>query len=256
MAFNPQGTGYPQLLPEDAIYSNSVAKKFKLGMLALDINGNEYRYIQAVEGLAVGELVTPTVPATWDSTIVIDGAVAVDDAVIRIDRLTTAMTANEYEDYFVCQAPATAKGFLHRIKGHPAIAASTGDGDLSLAHPAMEIFADGTALLIYQPYRMELTDAGLEQIRGVAIGTITTDYYGFVQVSGYVNGVLCDGSNGAAVVAGEPITPYGTDPGQGQGVDASTPAEADFNEYLSPLVALEASAIDAGYVPALFIRRV
>ena len=42
----------------------------------------------------------------------------------------------------------------------------------------------------------------------------------------------------------------------GQGVDASTPAEADFNEYLSPLVALEASTVDAGYVPALFIRRV
>ncbi len=255
MPFNPKGTGYPQLLPESAIFSNSETAKYPLGMLALDVNGNEYRYVQAVETLDVGELVTPTVPATWDTTIVIDGAVAVGDAKIHIDTITTAMDPNEYAGYFVCQAVAAAKGFLHRIRSHASMAAS-GEGDLILDHAAMEIFADGTALLIYNPYRMELTDAALEQIRGVAIGTITTNYYGFVQVSGYVNGVLCDGSNGAAVVAGEPITPYGTDPGQGQGVDASTPAEADFNEYLSPLVALEASAVDAGYVPALFIRRV
>lgn len=255
MSFEIKGTGYPVLLPEDGLMANSTTRRYSPGMLAIDIQGNEYRYVKASEAIAVGELVTAVVPTAWDSGIVTDGAVAVGDTKIHIDTITTAMTAGQYAGYYVCQAPAAGKGFLHRIKGHDAMAAS-GEGDLILDHAAMEIFTDGTALLIFAPWLVELTDAALEHIYGVGIGTITSGSWGFVQVSGTHPGVLCDGSNGAGVVAGEPITPYGTDPGQGQGVDAGTPAEADFNEYLSPLVALEASTVDAGYVPARFIRRV
>jgi hypothetical protein len=102
---------------------------------------------------------------------------------------------------------------------------------------------------------MELTDAGTEPIMGVAIGAITAASFGFVQVGGFVQAVLCDGSNGAAVVIHEPIVPYATDPGQGQGMAGS--AEADIMELAcSPLIALEASATDAGFVPAYFVRTV
>jgi len=253
----PQGTGYPQLLPENALFSDSATAKYPLGMLALDIYGNEYRYIRANEAIAFGELVTPVALGTWDSTIVTDGAVVAGDTKIHVDTITTAKAANFYSGYWIRQGEAAGLGILHRIESHDSMAAS-GEVDLILSKmtPAQEAIADGVALQIYNPYNMELTDAAVEAIRGVGVYPLSASQYGFVQVGGMHPGVLCDGSNGAAVVAGEPITPYGTDPGQGQGVDASSPAEADFNEYLSPLIALDASATDAGYVPALFIRRV
>jgi len=254
MAFEPKGTGYPQLIPEDGIFSNSSTAKYPLGMLAMDVNGNEYRYIKAAEALAVGELVTNTVMATWDTTVVTDGAVAVGDTVIHIDTTTSAFTANQYAGYYVGQAVAASKGFLHRIKAHDSVVAATGEVDLILDHAAMEVIADGVALLIYHPYVVELTDAVTENIAGVAIGTITSAYYGFVQVGGVHPGVLCDGSNGTAVVLNESIVPYGTDPGQGQGY-ATADEAGDMEVANSPLIALEASTVDAGYVPARFTRR-
>lgn len=250
--YYPQATGFPQLVPESGLFSNSATARYDLGMLALDKLGNVYRYVKASEAVAFGELVTHVALAAWDSGIVTDGAVTAGDTKIHIDTITTAMTANQYAGYFVRQGEAAAKGIMHRIKSHAAMAAS-GEGDLILAHPALEAFADGAALSIFNPFLVELTDAGTETICGVGIGDITANYFGFVQVGGIHPGVLCDGSNGAGVVLNEPIVPYGTDPGQGQGMAGNT--EADIMEAAnSPLIALDASTTDAGYVPAKFVR--
>jgi hypothetical protein len=252
-----KGIGAPPIvLPMDALAANDANQRFRLGQKVQDINGNEFRYIKAAEALAQGELVTATVLAAWDSGIAVDGAVAVADLTktIHIDTITTAMTKNQYAGYYICQAPAAGKGRLFKIKSHEAMAAS-GEGDLIMEDTINEAFANDVALLIFNPFVVELTDAGTEFIQGVAIGTITSAYYGFVQVGGTCQAVLCDGSNGAAVVLNEPIVPYGTDPGQGQGMAGST--EADIMEAaMSPLVALEASAADAGFVPAYFRRTV
>lgn len=261
MAKKPQATGYNQLVPEGGLFCNSATPKMRLGTLVTDLYGNEYRYVKAAEAIAVGELVTPTAWAAWDTSTLVNGAVTAGAAYIDVDGSASTWTANQYAGYYIRQgtamAPAAGLGRLHRIKSHAAVG-TAGDGVriyLDDSTPALEAFANNAVLNIWNPFVVELTDAALEPIRGVGIGTITANYYGFVQVGGFTD-VLCDGSNGAAVVQYEPITPYGTDPGQGQGVDASTPAEADFNEYLSPLIAMVACAVDAAYVPAMFNRRV
>ena len=253
MAFNPKATGYPQLVLEDGIFSNSTTARYPLGMLAIDVLGNEYRYVVTAEAIAVGELVTNVPIATWDTSVVTNGAVAVGDTVINIDTSTSAFTANQYAGYSLSQAVAAAKGFLHRIKGHDSVAAA-GALELQLDHAAMEVIADGTALNIYHPYLIELCDGATENIAGVGIGTIASGSYGFVQVGGIHPGVLCDGSNGTAVVLNETITSYGTDPGQGAGY-ATADEAGDMEVANSPLIALQSSSIDAGYVPARFTRR-
>ena len=246
----------PMVLPMDALRANDDTQRFRLGQKVHDIEGNTYRYVYAgVEALAYGELVTHVTLAAWDSGIAADGAITADTTnILHIDTITTAMTKNQYAGWYVCQAPAAGKGRMFKIKSHEAMAAS-GEGDLVLHDVMNEAFVDDVALLIFNPWNVELTDAGTEVIRGVIPSGISSGYYGFMQTGGVCQGVICDGSNGAAVVAHEPIVPYATDPGQGQGMAGS--AEADIMEAAaSPLIALEASSADAGYVPAYFIKEV
>lgn len=245
----------PIVLPMDALVANDASRRFRLGQKVQDIQGNEFRYVKATETLARGELVTPTAIAAWDSTIVVDGAIAVADLTktLHVDTLTSDMTKNQYAGYYVKQAIGASKGRCFKIRSHEAQTASGDELDIFLEDTIDEVIGDGAVLSIFNPFAMELTDADTEPILGVAFGVITTAYFGFVQVGGFVQAVLCDGNNGAAVVINEPIVPYGTDPGQGQGMAGS--AEADIMEaFASPLIALEASATDAGFVPAYFIK--
>ena len=247
-------TGFAQLLPEGGVLCDTADKRFPLGGMVMDVYGNFFRYVQASEAIAVGELVTCVPLTTFDTTVVVDGAIVANTTnKLHIDTLTTAVTAGQYNDYFIAQAVAAGKGRLYRIVGHPAIAATTGEGDLTLAEDMTEAFADGTALEIVNPYYVELCDGATDTIAGVAVGTITIAQYGFVQVGGVHNGVLCDGSNGTAIVLNETVSSYGTDPGQGQGY-ATADEAGDIEVANSPLLAMQDSAIDAGYVPCKFSR--
>jgi len=246
-------TGFPQLLPENGVLCDHSDMRFPLGEVVKDTYGNFFRYVKANEAIAVGEIVTHVVLGVWDTTIVVDGAITANTTdKLHIDTLTTAVTAGQYNGYYVSQATAAGLGKLFRIKGHQAIGAS-GEGDLTLTEKMTEAFADGVALLIYNPFLVELTDADTETIVGVGVGTITSGNYGFVQIGGIHSGVLCDGSNGTAVVLNEPVVPYGSDPGQGQGCTEND-STSDFEVANSPLIALAASTVDAGYVPAKFVR--
>jgi hypothetical protein len=247
-------SGFAELLPEGGVLCNTVDKRFPLGAIVMDIYGNFFRYVQASEALALGEIVTHVPLATWDTTVVVDGAITANTTnKLHIDTLTTAVEAGEYNDYFVAQAVAAGKGRIFRIVGHPAIAAVTGEGDLTLAEDMTEAFVDGVALEIVNPYRVELVDADTDTIAGVAIGVITADYFGFVQVGGVHNGVLCDGAVGTTVVLNETVLPYGADPGQGQGYDTADDV-GDMEVANSPLLAMQGSGIAEGYVPCKFVR--
>jgi hypothetical protein len=238
----------------DALFADTDTQQYRMGQKVYDIEGNAFRYAKFNEAVVVGDLLTHVADAAWDSGIVTDGAITTAAAtnVMHIDTITTEMTQNQYAGYYVSQGIAASKGRFFRIAYHDAMAAS-GEGDLFLEDIIDEAFGDGAALYIFHPYLMEETDAGTETIRGVAHVAHTSGYFGFYQCGGFVQRVLCDGSNGAAVVLNEPIVPYASDAGQGQGMAGS--AEADIMEAAnSPLIALRASSTDAGYVPAMFVR--
>lgn len=244
-------SGLPTIFPEGGLQRNDDEARFELGSLVFDVHGNAYRYIKANEALAIGQAVTAVAKAAWDSTIVLDGAASSGDSTIHVDTTTSALTANQYAGYYVSQATASGLGIGYRIAGHDAMDAS-GEGDVRLEDSLAEDIADGAVLYIYNPYLMELTDGTTEVVQGIAIGTITSAYYGFVQVGGHCRRVAVGHSTSAAIVINEPLTPLATPAGSLQGVAAGTPNEAEiFTLIKSRVYALQAvNANTTGYVEA------
>jgi hypothetical protein len=251
----PRAGGPGILVSREGLYANSSVREFSLGQKAFDVDGNTYRYVKAAEALARGQGVTATALAVWDSTIVVNGAVAAGDTSISVDTNASVITANQFEGYFIGQAPtATGLGALHKIYSHPAIGiAGEMDVQLDPSTPAAEIIGDGVALLIFHPYVVELLDATTEIVRGVVVNTIDSGYYGFIQTGGFVPDVLVGHSTSAAVVVNEYLTPIAAVPGSFQG--AAGNAEADVMEAsASRLIALEAVAANTvSRLPAFFV---
>lgn len=226
----PRFAGPAILVDPEGLYSNSDTRKFSLGQLGYDTDGNAYRYVQAAEALAEGQAVSHVARAAWDSGILVDGAVTAGDTLIHVDNITTAVAADFYAGYYIGQAgAATGLGALHKIKSHPALTAS-GEADifLDVSTPAKETIANNTALEIFHPWRVELIDATTKIIRGIVVNTIDSGNYGWIQVGGYVPSVLVGHSTSAAIVIDEPLVPVGSAlAGSLQGYDATTPSEAN-----------------------------
>jgi hypothetical protein len=239
------------LVPPGGLARNNASAQFDLGQIVHDGEGNFYRYVKATEALAIGQAVTSTALGAWDTTIVVDGAVTSGDELIHVDTPTSAITANQYAGYFVSQATATGLGKAYQIASHAAMAASTGEADINLVGAVSEAFADGAVLYIFNPHVVELVDADTEVIKGIAIGTITATYYGFVQIGGFFRAVECGHSTSAAIVVNESVGPVSGNPGAVQGVVSSN-AEADVHEAAaSGLISCQAVAANTtGYIQA------
>jgi hypothetical protein len=248
---NYQPIGHAPFLPRGGLFANLATNEFgiALGTEIRDNRGNVFRFIKAAEALAEGQCVTAVAEAAWDATAVVDGAGAAGDTKLHVDTLATAWTANQFAGYYVTMATAASKGKSYRIKGHGS-AAIAGELDVFLSDPLSEVYADGGVLLIYHPFLYELTDADTEVIKGVAIGTITSGYYGWVQVGGYFQAVQCGHTTSAAIVLDEPVVPVAAVPGAVQGMAGN--AEADIMEATaSGLIALRAVAANTpGYLAA------
>lgn len=250
-----QGSGFAQIPPDTGLARNDSTPKFALGTVISDTYGNSYRYVKAAEGLAIGQCVTATAKAAWSLTnpVLVDGAITANTTnIIHVDggaSSLAATAAKTYNGYYVSQATASGKGIAYKIADQPYIPAG-GEADIVVESTILEAFANNVALLIYNPYVVELVDADTEMIMGVCIGTITSGYYGFVQVGGHCPVVAVGHTTSAAIVLNEPLVPVSAVPGSCQGMAGS--AETDIMEYAaSPLRALQAVNADTpGYVEA------
>lgn len=259
MAEFPRASGMAQIPPIAGLVRNDAEAKFRLGTVINDTCGNSYRYVKAAEALAVGQCVTATAKAAWDTNRAVDGAITANTTnILHIDTITTGADANAYAGYYVSQATAAGKGKGYKIKSHPAYAAS-GEVDLTLEETMIEAFTDDVALLIFNPFVVELVDADTEPIMGVCLGTISSGYYGFVQIGGHVPAVAVGHSTSAAIVLNEPLAPVSAVPGSVQGVamgnaSAQTSEPDIMDVAISPLIALQAvNANTTGYIEA-FMR--
>jgi len=247
-------TGFPALFPEGGLQRNDATARFQLGQIAMDVFGNFYRYIKANEALAVGQCVTAVAKAAWDTSIVVDGALAAAGVyTIHVDGIVTARAAGYYAGYYISQATAAGLGVGYRIKEHAAFVASS-EVDVILDDITLETFADDAVLYIHNPYIMEKTDATTELIMGVAIGTITSGYFGWIQVGGHCRRVAAGHSTSAAIVLNEPLAPLASPEGAVQGQEGADEDDI-FEASNSPLIALQAVAANTtGYIEAKFCR--
>jgi len=257
-----QASGFGEIPPLGGIARNDANRKYELGTVISDTFGNSYRYVKAGTALAQGMAVTSVVKAAWDSTIVVDGTVNAASATnkLHVDTITTEADANEYRGYWISQAAgetgntATA-GIAHKIAYHDYVAAS-GEMDIFFEDLVEESFADGTVLYSYQPYVVEPIDAATEIVMGIAVGTITADQYGFIQVGGHCPAVLIGGTTNLAVALNEQLFPGATVAtdmlaGALMGGPAATSDTAIFASAATPVIALQAvGANTAGYVEA------
>lgn len=253
MAYTIKATGRPSIPP--LVVGNTTTRKFRLGTVVEDEAGNQYRYVKANEALAVGEVVTPVARAAWDSGILVDGAASSGDTKIHVDTITTAVAADYYAGYWISQATASGLGKSYRIKSHGALAAS-GEADIFLEDALQEAFANNAPLFIYNPFLVEKIDATTEVACGVAIDTIASGSYGFVQTGGYCQAVKVGHSTSAAIVINEPLVPVGTGvEGAMQGFAAGTPNEAEIlTGVCSRIFSLQAvNANTTGFVGARLV---
>jgi len=259
-----QASGFGEIPPVGGIARNDATRKYELGTVISDTLGNSYRYVKAGTALAQGMAVTAVAKAAWDSTIVVDGTVNAASATnkMHVDTVTTEADANGWRGYFISQASAQAgdaytadKGIAHRLAYHDFVAAA-GEVDIFFEDLIEEAFADGAVLLAYHPYVVEPIDAATEIVMGIAVGTITVDQYGFVQVGGHCPAVLVGGTTNLAVVANEPLFPGATVAtdmlaGALMGGPAATSDTAIYAFAATPVIALQAvGANTAGYVEA------
>lgn len=246
-AYNP--IGHAHLIPTGGLIVDHATAKFTPGVEFRDDRGNTFRYIQASEALVEGDVLTAVAEGVWDSGILVDGAGAAGDVKIHVDTITTAKDKNFYAGYYITQATAASKGKFYKIKAHEAFAAS-GEQDVFLEDPLSEVFANDAALRIFNPYLYEKTDADTEILKGVAINSITANYFGWVQIGGFFQAVKVGHSTSAAIVLNEPLVPIAANAGALQGMAGTT--EPDIMEAAaSGLIALRASAANTtGFVAA------
>lgn len=248
---NYQFIGHAPFAPRGGHLLNTATRPYEiaLGSEIRDNRGNVFRLVQASEALAEGDVLTYVAEAAWDSGIVTDGAGAAGDTKLHVDTITTEKDPNFWAGYYITQATAAGKGKAYRIKGHDAFTAG-GEQDVFLSDPLSEAFTDDGALLIFNPFLYEKTDAATEVIKGVAICTIDASSYGWVQVGGFFQAVKAGHSTSAAIVADEPLVPIAANAGAVQGMAGN--AEADIMEAAaSGLIAHRAvGANTTGFVTA------
>lgn len=240
-----------KLINKALLLANESSPQEEIGIERQDVDGNVYKYIKANEGLVIGQAVVPVVEAAWDSAVT-NGAVASGDLTMSVDTKTGAVTANQFKGYFIGQAAAPLKGMFYKIGSHEA-AEATDPFKLTPDRAFAEEFSDGVALRVYAPWLVEKVDAETEITLGIVLGTITADYYGWIQVGGFCRAVLIGHTTSNALVVNEPMRPIGTDlQGSLEGSSASVAAE---ETAAGAVIALQTVSSDTvGYVPALIKR--
>jgi len=257
-----QASGFGEIPPLGGIARDDATRKYELGTVISDTFGNSYRYVKAGTALAQGMAVTAVAKAAWDATIVVDGAITVAAATnkMHVDTVTTETAANAWRGYFISQAAGetgntASAGMGYRIAYHDFVAAA-GELDIYFEDVIAEAFGNDVVLYAYHPHVVEPIDAATEIVMGIAVGTITVNQYGFVQIGGHCPAVLVGGTTNLAVVANEPLFPGATVAtdmlaGALMGGLAATSDTGVLAMANTPVISLQAvGANTAGYVEA------
>ena len=179
------------------IYEENSAQQYPLGFRVALSDGRVFHYAEnASSTLAPGKLIgSPLTFAERENTI----TVAAPQFATQVTYTASGtITANQYQDGFLCVADGAGEGMQYKIKSHPAIAsAATGiitlyDGIIT----ALDTTSD--VMLIPSLYKdVFLNPNVVLKTLGVPPIPVTADYFFWVQTWGQAM-VLCGDSHGDA----------------------------------------------------------
>ena len=186
-----------QLGLTQGIHQESSTQLYPLGHRVALNDGRVYHYAEnGGTGLAPGKLVgSPLVFTERESSITV--AAAVNATTVTYTAVGT-ITANQYQDGFLCVVGNTGEGIQYKIKSHPAIAAAA-TGVITL-YDGIITALDVTSDVILTPSLYKDVILNPDQvIKSVGVPTIpvTADYYCWLQTWGQCL-VLCGDSLGNA----------------------------------------------------------
>jgi hypothetical protein len=194
-------TANTQAIPQD-LFTESSTQQLDLGAEVTAGDGRRYRYV-LVGGTALvpGSLYqSPAETTSWQALAI---ASASAGATTITTTSTVTVTANQLVGgYVAISTGATAKGYLYKIKSHPAATAAV--VTITLEDPLKTVLTAGTHTidLIASPYsKVELWDYtnhdGMPV--GVAVYPVTAAYYGWIQVGGPAALLIDSGNVGVGV---------------------------------------------------------
>lgn len=204
-------------------------------------DGRRYKYYNVRETLAIGQIVT---------ILNIDDADV--DAGASDNTLTGTgdFTANEFNDstvdrreYYVATNALTGAGQVRRIRSNTA-------NVLTLDNAWTTAIDATTDYVTFSPYHVSLTSGAAQRVFGVAIGVITADGNGWVQVKGFCPQVRAAGDTDAVVLHEGLVSSAAAGVAKGLTAAATTADEAD-KVFASALMPSATADVAATGVPAM-----
>ena len=214
-----------QTIFETKITANdSTQKENQLGLIRTLGDGRKFRYVQMTGGaIAQGQLVIQKA-VTAITNLTSANGVGVDGSTVTIitDADASFTTGAHIGSYFRVDTGMTGSEEAIKITGNTATTLTLEKQiGTALASGGTD---DGEIVPISDRVIISAVDDASQIVRGVAIGTITEDYYGWVQVSGPSN-VLAT----SALTETQPFTAGGaTTAGQAADGSAATDVVAGF----------------------------
>jgi hypothetical protein len=178
------------LVVQQGIYEESSTKKHRLGE-RLQLGDRVFRYAYTGGALVAGVMATFALlgGATTEiqTTLVVNTAAAIGSRRVYVNSVTTAQTANLFEDGWAVIEETGA--FLYQVKSNTALAATGTTGYLELyddLHIALTTSAD--IELMTNPWNKVITAASATAVAaglaGVPPIAIQSGYYGWLQTMG------------------------------------------------------------------------
>lgn len=195
-----QLSGPVSVVSQNLFVQNSTANQ-NLGETVFSNDGRAFRYVQAgAADLVSGQLIQSAAEVTANQNLTAVAASAGDSSISTSSTVT--VTANQYAGGLAVITTSAGAGQAYRISGHAAFTSAAPTFQLA-DNVKVALTTASRVDLVANPYMSVIQNpvTPTSSPVGVACGTLTTLFFGWVQVSG-VASVLADG----ALVVGQPVT--------------------------------------------------
>jgi len=176
----------PTFISQMDLYSSSTVKEMAYGQLGQTSDGRKFRYCRAVATLVTGDCYSSSAQDAQFQTMAVPAAVVKGSTTVTVTNGTTAVTANMFDEGYLCVSYGVGIGQSSRIVSH-----TTGASGASITYTIedpLKVALDTTSkvTVVRNPYVDVVIQATtpVAQTAGIAQYAIPTGEYGWIQTGG------------------------------------------------------------------------